>query len=526
MSARPRSSPTITCLRSKRRRAPTICSPASPICAAAGRVMTPPGVGVLVKAPKPGQDRRFDLPAIGPRTIENVARAGLAGLAVAAGSTIVAEPDAVVAAADRARIFFVGVCARTRRDERCAASGDRFRSISSPAEESGDALGAALARALTARAGGGAEARGRRRPRHGGGRDCQPIPYRRPLDHRHRRDPAPAADESCAASAKLRTRSSPPARTRWSSSTAPISPIASRAGCGGGRRRIPILDYVSPSVWAWRPWRARAMRAYVDYVLAILPFEPAVHVRARRSALHSMSAIRWSSGIAELRPNAEEAQRRKADPPVVLVLPGSRSSEMRRLLAIFGAAIEQVADGIGPLELVSADSAACRRAGARGRRRTGRSRRVSWSTRPRNWRRSGLRARRWRRPARSRSNWRSRGCRRSRPTACRGSKRSIMRMHASVQTVILANLVIGENIVPEFLQSRLHAGASGGGAAAIVADTPRAPAADRGLRAARSHHGDRNRRSQRQGRRYRPRRRPARPPRCRGTHWRAAYALT
>jgi UDP-2,3-diacylglucosamine hydrolase len=74
-----------------------------------GRFTKPPGVGVLVKAPKPGQDRRFDLPAIGPTTIENVARAGLAGLAVAAGSAIVAEPEKVSAAADRAKIFFVGV---------------------------------------------------------------------------------------------------------------------------------------------------------------------------------------------------------------------------------------------------------------------------------------------------------------------------------------------------------------------------------------------------------------------------------
>jgi len=79
------------------------------------RVTTPPGVGVLVKAPKPGQDQRFDLPAIGPRTIENVARAGLAGLAVAAGSTIIAEIAEVIAAADRAKIFLVGVSADTRR---------------------------------------------------------------------------------------------------------------------------------------------------------------------------------------------------------------------------------------------------------------------------------------------------------------------------------------------------------------------------------------------------------------------------
>jgi UDP-2,3-diacylglucosamine hydrolase len=74
-----------------------------------GRVTAALGTGVLVKAPKPGQDRRFDLPSIGPRTIENVARAGLAGLAVTAGSTMIAEADQVTAAADRAGIFLVGV---------------------------------------------------------------------------------------------------------------------------------------------------------------------------------------------------------------------------------------------------------------------------------------------------------------------------------------------------------------------------------------------------------------------------------
>jgi len=74
-----------------------------------GRVTAPPGTGVLVKAPKPGQDRRFDLPSIGPRTIELVARAGLAGLAVTAGSTMIAEADSAITAADRERIFVTGV---------------------------------------------------------------------------------------------------------------------------------------------------------------------------------------------------------------------------------------------------------------------------------------------------------------------------------------------------------------------------------------------------------------------------------
>jgi hypothetical protein len=63
---------------------------------------------VLVKAPKRGQDLRFDMPSIGPLTVERAARAGLAGIVVVAGSTIIAEPATLVAAADRANIFVVG----------------------------------------------------------------------------------------------------------------------------------------------------------------------------------------------------------------------------------------------------------------------------------------------------------------------------------------------------------------------------------------------------------------------------------
>jgi len=74
-----------------------------------GRIRYPVGVGVLVKAPKPGQDRRLDLPSIGPQTVAGVIRAGLAGLAVVAGGTIMAQPDAVVATADRGKIFVIGL---------------------------------------------------------------------------------------------------------------------------------------------------------------------------------------------------------------------------------------------------------------------------------------------------------------------------------------------------------------------------------------------------------------------------------
>ena len=74
-----------------------------------GRVRVPAATGVLIKAPKPRQDRRVDLPSIGPRTIEGAARAGLAGVAVVAGSAIVAEPERIAVTAERHGLFLVGV---------------------------------------------------------------------------------------------------------------------------------------------------------------------------------------------------------------------------------------------------------------------------------------------------------------------------------------------------------------------------------------------------------------------------------
>src|SRR5215470_6334296 len=75
---------------------------------AGGRLGTPARRGVLVKAAKRGQDRRIDLPSIGPQTIEGVARAQLAGIAVVAGSTVIAEPERLGALADRAGLFVLG----------------------------------------------------------------------------------------------------------------------------------------------------------------------------------------------------------------------------------------------------------------------------------------------------------------------------------------------------------------------------------------------------------------------------------
>jgi lipid-A-disaccharide synthase len=117
------------------------------------------------------------------------------------------------------------------------------------------------------------------------------------------------------------------------------------------RPGIAIVNYVSPSVWAWRPGRARAMRAYVDRVLALLPFEPAAHARLGGPPCTYVGHPLIDE-IAELRPGAADAARRAATPPVVLMLPGSRRGEIRRLLAVFAETLAKVRARVGPIEVV------------------------------------------------------------------------------------------------------------------------------------------------------------------------------
>ena len=74
-----------------------------------GRIRARESRGVLVKAPKRSQDLRFDLPTIGPRTVEGAANAKLAGIAVVAGCTLVAEPQAMIEQADARDLFVTGV---------------------------------------------------------------------------------------------------------------------------------------------------------------------------------------------------------------------------------------------------------------------------------------------------------------------------------------------------------------------------------------------------------------------------------
>ncbi len=113
---------------------------------------------------------------------------------------------------------------------------------------------------------------------------------------------------------------------------------------------LPIVDYVSPSVWAWRPWRAKGMRPYIDHVLALLPFEPEAH---RRLGGPSCSYVGHPliERLAELRPGPDEARARASAKPLIAVLPGSRRSEIERLMPVFGEALARVSAQAGPIDI-------------------------------------------------------------------------------------------------------------------------------------------------------------------------------
>ncbi|HVV80172.1 MAG TPA: lipid-A-disaccharide synthase [Pseudolabrys sp.] len=114
---------------------------------------------------------------------------------------------------------------------------------------------------------------------------------------------------------------------------------------------IPIINYGAPSVWAWRPGRARAMRGYVDHVMALLPFEPDAFKRLDGPPC-SFVGHPATEHIGDLRPSAEDAQRRVASPARVVVMPGSRRGEISRLLQLFRTAVEGIATQRSDVEFV------------------------------------------------------------------------------------------------------------------------------------------------------------------------------
>lgn len=103
---------------------------------------------------------------------------------------------------------------------------------------------------------------------------------------------------------------------------------------------LPVIDYVCPSVWAWRPNRGRKMAAYIDHVLALLPFEPAVLARLKGpEATYVGHPLIDRPELLTPAPG-ERSPLEGGGHPKLLVLPGSRSGEIDRMLALYGRVLD------------------------------------------------------------------------------------------------------------------------------------------------------------------------------------------
>lgn len=244
---------------------------------------------------------------------------------------------------------------------------------------------------------------------------------------------------------------------------------------------IPVVDYVSPSVWAWRPGRAKKMRPYVDHILALLPFEPEAHARLGGPQCTYVGHPLIEK-LAEIQ-NADAAglaSRLQLDParPVLLVLPGSRTSEVERLIDVFGEAVARLSATIGPIEVVIP---AVRHVRDRIVEKT-----ANWTPRPHIIESDDkYAAMRLAHAALAASGTVTLELALAQTPAVVAYKVdkviANLRFLLKVPSVVLANLVIGKNVYPEFLQEACTAENLAGALKPLFGETPERAAQLEGL---------------------------------------------
>ena len=228
--------------------------------------------GVLVKLAKPGQEKRADMPVVGPNTVAGAAAAGLAGIAVAAGATLVFEPDTVVADADAAGLFVVGILPSDYLSNTTALStahpwltgnGRLQRSLHIfviVGEPSGDVLGARLMAAFNAKLG--------RRVRYSGVGGPQMADQGLDSLFDYRQLAVMGLLEVLPQAPRLLRRVRDVAAAIERDNPDVIISIDAPSFAFAVLRRLgahsqPRIHYVAPQIWAWRPKRVRKFKKYL-----------------------------------------------------------------------------------------------------------------------------------------------------------------------------------------------------------------------------------------------------------------------
>jgi lipid-A-disaccharide synthase len=115
--------------------------------------------------------------------------------------------------------------------------------------------------------------------------------------------------------------------------------------------RLPLIHYVAPMVWAWRTGRARRMARWYDHLLTLLPFEPPYFERVGLACTYVGHPVIESGADRGDAARFRAAHGIAGDELVLTVLPGSRGGEVRRLLPVFGAALQRLEPMIGPFRV-------------------------------------------------------------------------------------------------------------------------------------------------------------------------------
>jgi lipid-A-disaccharide synthase len=235
-------------------------------------------------------------------------------------------------------------------------------------------------------------------------------------------------------------------------------------------RSVPIVNYVSPSIWAWRPGRARTMRAYVDHVLALLPFEPSAHARLGGPPCTYVGHPLIEQ-VGDLRPHVDGAARTAGEPPVLLVLPGSRVREVRSLMKTFGDTVDLLRKQRGELSIVLPTIPRLLDAV--------RTASEQWTVKPEIVVEPAekLAAFRVAKAALAKSGTVTLELALAGVPMVTGYKVPLLdevigRLVVSVPSIILANLIIGENVVPEFLQRDCTPANLAAALEPLLSDTP------------------------------------------------------
>jgi lipid-A-disaccharide synthase len=122
---------------------------------------------------------------------------------------------------------------------------------------------------------------------------------------------------------------------------------------------VPVVYYISPQLWAWRPGRMKTMRRYVDRVLVIFPFEEAIYQRAGvpvEFVGHPLIGMTRSAVDERARPGWRRAHGLAPDAPTVALLPGSRRSELAHIVPTIVEALPRIVARVPGAQFVVAQA--------------------------------------------------------------------------------------------------------------------------------------------------------------------------